>query len=407
MQPPDPSVRYRLTLPALVYLVLTLLSGLLIRYLWYSPGSVSVHVPYLIHAHSHIALLGWLFTALASGILLRFVSMEMQKRLIPLWLIIPLHLLLLVMTIAFAKDGYAALSIITSTLLVLLTSWMVVLILEQIDQQKPGSFLIKAALWMYLLSNAGPLALAGGTFMGQQWIQFWVAYYLHLQFSGWITLAVIGLLHNLYANGTTVSFNEKTITLLYIAGMLLSFESFLRTDDSGLTLQFVGFSGGVILAYVTIVFLLQWRKSWTFSLIRDVLPVLGILSLLLKAGMHLAGGLPLIGTLFTSGPLLAIAYAHWVLVGLATSILLYFILPEVTPLPSPMWTRFLTATGVVLYSAGTVAMLLLLLFFGLLQLFQGLPPFSMQGSLLLSGIVMLTGLLMVTPAIIAHPKRSF
>ncbi len=58
-------------LAAWVYLLLTLATGVILRYQWTGHASVPVDARHLLHAHSQIGLLGWAFVALFGSLLTR------------------------------------------------------------------------------------------------------------------------------------------------------------------------------------------------------------------------------------------------------------------------------------------------------------------------------------------------
>ncbi len=280
-----------------VYLFVVLLTGCLIRFQWSWPEFGLYNSRYLIHAHSHLALLGWLYPMLMDAAY-RYAGRDMDRIHHQPTSRNLYHSLVLLMTFAFLHQGYGAASIGLSSLLLvfMLVSGVRFLHLTWSDRQPRMRVFRAAVIWM-LISLVGPFALAGGAFMGPGWISGWVGFYLHVQFSGWVTLAVIGWMSD----------SDKGLTWLNI-GILLLLEPFFRTDSTPLWIQSIGFAGGIATLIGTLIWLHHqptWQLSyWAFGL---------------KGVMQAIVSIPILGQTFLGTHFLAIAFAHLVLLGLATA----------------------------------------------------------------------------------------
>ncbi len=110
----------------LVLLFLTAISGVWMRWFSLSPSSA---IPYdnVLHAHSHVALIGWLFTAVF--LIFFFIYRDKLKdKLQPKLIFISLISVSLLMFVAFLYQGYALFSIITSTVHIFVEYWAVIYI---------------------------------------------------------------------------------------------------------------------------------------------------------------------------------------------------------------------------------------------------------------------------------------
>ncbi len=170
--------------PAALALGATLAMGAGIRAAWAFPLQIGFETPTWVHAHSHLAIMGWLFPALAGLMVMRapLGRFPLPGR----FLMGAFWALVVVMTAAFAREGYAPLSILTSTLLTGFMGAFGYLWLVHERRSDP-------AVWLMLLSLIGPLALGGGAVYGPAWIRGWVTFYLHLHLNGWVVLAALGL----------------------------------------------------------------------------------------------------------------------------------------------------------------------------------------------------------------------
>ncbi len=181
-------------LAAWALLLVTLGSGTLLRIQWTGVVPAWFNSRYLLHAHSHVALLGWAFVAYF-GLLFRDSRFAR-----PRWGSLVCELLLLALIgalfVAYLYQGYAFWSIVLSALHILVTLALVWLWVEGPRRRLTAaarSWIDLSALWL-VVSTVGPLMLAGGVPMGAVWIDAWVGYYLTLLFNGWLLFGVVGLL---------------------------------------------------------------------------------------------------------------------------------------------------------------------------------------------------------------------
>lgn len=280
-----------------VYLIVVLLTGCLIRFQWSWPDLGLYNTRYLIHAHSHLALLGWLYPILMDAAY-RFLGHDTDRiHHQPIFRFL-FHTLVVLMTVAFLLQGYGAASIALSSLIMafMVVSGIRFLHLTWLDQHPRLNVFRAAVIWM-LISLVGPLALAGGAFMGPGWISGWVGFYLHLQFSGWVTLAVLGWMSD----------SQKGLIWLNV-GILFLLEPYFRTDTTPLWIQWMGFAGGLATLIGTFIWLQQqstWQLThWAFGL---------------KGVLQASASIPILGQTFLGTHFLAIAFAHLILLGFATA----------------------------------------------------------------------------------------
>ena len=73
-------------LPALLYLTISLMGGMWIRLQWAVPTWTLFTTKFMIHAHSHLALLGWLFLALFRLLLPKSITLSLSSKVV-LWLL--------------------------------------------------------------------------------------------------------------------------------------------------------------------------------------------------------------------------------------------------------------------------------------------------------------------------------
>lgn len=151
----------------------------------------------MMHGHSHTAMLGWLFLVLYAIILDHFLPAEEvrnKKYDILFWIT---QVTVVGMMISFPIEGYGAVSITFSTLQ-LLTSYVIAgVVLPKIWKSPTASgLLLRTAFILMLISTIGvwligPIStgLFGDSVLYYASIQF----FLHFQFNGWFTFAVMAL----------------------------------------------------------------------------------------------------------------------------------------------------------------------------------------------------------------------
>ena len=196
--------RWRLPLlSALLSLVVIALLGLLLRFMFVAPVA-GLNYKYLLHAHSHAALLGWLYPALFIALLHAYLPPEVRNKKVyfrQFWLA---QVAVLGMLLSFPVQGYGAVSITFSTAHILLSYWFIVRFLKDARTIGAGagqhgfSFrFIKAALFFLALSSLGPWAMGPIMATGHSGTELYynaIYFYLHFLYNGWFTFVVLGLM---------------------------------------------------------------------------------------------------------------------------------------------------------------------------------------------------------------------
>ncbi|WP_459414396.1 hypothetical protein [Flagellimonas marinaquae] len=172
----------------LVYFCLAALLGVLLRS--FPMLGFQFNYRYVVHAHSHIALLGWVYVGLTTLLHLCFVesknSSVVYKRIFRCT-----QGTLIGMLLTFPFTGYALFSIIFSTLFLIVSYVYVYHFWKNIKpelKQSKGLQCAKAALLYLVVSSIGPWALGAimNTLGAQSiWYRLAIYFYLHFQYNGW------------------------------------------------------------------------------------------------------------------------------------------------------------------------------------------------------------------------------
>lgn len=215
------------------FFTLTALSGVWMRFYTYINTGQAVPYTHLLHAHSHVAILGWTFL----GVFILFLAIlkgrfaEKQATFIG----IAIFSVTTCMFIAFLYQGYALYSIILSTLHIFIEYWVAIFIFIHVrknqDIPKVSRQFIYGALIMLVISSMGPFSLGAIASLGLRDSPFFdmaIYFYLHFQYNGWLYLVLVGMfLFILHQKGITFSTKKLTYSfwIYFIAlfpGYLLS-----------------------------------------------------------------------------------------------------------------------------------------------------------------------------------------
>ncbi len=216
---------------ALFNFLLVGLVGVLLRWLQWQ-GSSIINYHFLLSAHSHFAMGGWMFTALFSAILVSFPVLSVGNKSTYnkiFWLSQTGNYGML---FTFPFKGYGLVSITFSELYVIATYWFAYRVWNDIDDNLSSAKWLKAALIFLLISSLGPYAVGpmmANQLSGSVWYYDAIYFYLHFQYNGWFTFAVLALLFQFIEN-KKIFLNpnyEKLAFRYFIIGSVLTY--FLST----------------------------------------------------------------------------------------------------------------------------------------------------------------------------------
>lgn len=159
---------------------------------------------YLLHAHSHIAMLGWAYLMIYSLVVCFFISKEKCTKPVYNQLFWSTQLSVVGMMISFPIQGYALFSILFSTLHILLSYVFCWLVWRDCKNEKSSEkILLKAAILFMVFSTFGVWCLGPAIkILGKQsaFYQIAIQFFLHFQFNGWFLFAVLALFVKQFKN---------------------------------------------------------------------------------------------------------------------------------------------------------------------------------------------------------------
>jgi hypothetical protein len=156
--------------------------------------SIGLNYRFLTHAHSHVAMLGWVYLMLFTLFVHYFIPEKLKIFNRLFWIT---EFAVVGMMISFPFQGYAAISISFSTLHIFCSYYFVYLIFKH---QKVNSLvsrkLLKTSLVFMVISTIGVWCLGPAVAtLGQAsaFYQIAIQFFLHFQFNGWFLIAVIAV----------------------------------------------------------------------------------------------------------------------------------------------------------------------------------------------------------------------
>ncbi|MCO6479691.1 MAG: hypothetical protein J5I94_23850 [Phaeodactylibacter sp.] len=203
-----PKVWFRV---ALANFLLAAIMGVILRYAFVEELSW-LNFRFFLHGHSHVAMLGWVYLALYALLMSGFLSEEQQRSKFYRDVFLLSQASVIGMLIAFPIQGYAAWSIAFSTLHVLASYAFAWRFWKDIRGQSGLAALsARASILFMLLSTLALWAMIPIMIYGYQHKAVYymtVQFYLHFQFNGWFTFAVLGLFFQLLQSRNVVGFGQ-------------------------------------------------------------------------------------------------------------------------------------------------------------------------------------------------------
>ncbi len=311
---------------SLSMLVVVALCGLIMRTLpMVSFGGLNYE--FLLHAHSHLAFLGWIYNALFAGIIRCFIPTDDQKTLSKyntlFWIT---QAVTVWMFVAFLVDGYHTPAIIGLSIHTLLTYVFIAYLFSDTRRGQSGLsiFLLRIALITLLLSTLGPLAIPiiKANSINPDYIKLAVNYYLHFQYNGWFVFGVLAIVFKQLPTSLTTN-RTLAIGVWLLLGIIPTY--FLSIQWIGLwgwikvlstvaaTVQFIG---AVLIGYQFFHFKEQWQNRFGEGIGHWLL--FGFSVLVVKCLFLLLSAAPVVYEWVFHNRNIMIAYLHWHFLGFVT-----------------------------------------------------------------------------------------
>src|SRR5690625_3770642 len=383
-----------LGVPLLNFLVAALL-GLFMRYVYVGTINIPFRYSYLIHAHSHIAILGWVYLALFGLFTSGFLPTWYRKYKRLFWIT---QVSIVGMLFSFPFQGYAAASITFSTLHVIASYFFIYYFWRDTKTQRsPASKMIHASLLYMFISTVGlwfmapimALKIKGG------WDQVAIQFFLHFQFNGWFVFAVLGLLFKKLKVKYSVDFRRfflylnLSLPLTFALPVSWYFASpiWWWSNAIGILLQLLAVWH--LIQMLKPNFKLYWQKS---NRLKRSLIVFIATSFFLKIILQSSSLLPSLAESLVLHTNFVIGFIHLTMLGLISGFLFLFLLDY----PNFHGRRLLLKTGIYLFIFGVVITEMLLFIQGLIiYLNSGVFP-NFYLLLFIASVFLVLGILLIS-----------
>ncbi len=284
--------------------------GLSLRYFFVSP--LSFNFQFVLHAHSHLMLLGWLFNAL---LLLIYRQWNIEMPSVHRKLFLGLGFCVLGMLLSFPFQGYALFSILFSTLHL----WVSYVLLFKIwkltfNKGLPGK-LVKVGIVFFLLSTIGPYSLGpmmANNMHDSPWYTQAIFFYLHFQYNGAFFFFMLAFIVEKWLKSNS-NLNENTFVGLMTTGAILTWSHTLDFSFDFIWLNAVGGLGSVL---QMIAGWMLFKNIHTNKLKGFTLLISGMLAA--KLTFQLFGSIPAIADAAVENRFYLIAWLHFVFLGIFT-----------------------------------------------------------------------------------------
>lgn len=320
---------------ALSYFLIIAILGVLLRS--FSIIVIDTNYRYLVHAHSHVALLGWVYTALMVLIYQMYLTNTLiyKKYIRVFW---ATQLTIVGMLITFPFTGYAFFSILFSTLFLITSYFFSYLVFTYTPQKHKTTFsykCIRISLWYMILSSLGPWAL--GAIMStlgetSSLYRNAIYFYLHFQYNGWFIVALFGILFYVLEQHkikiSTKSFQR--FFWLFNIGVVLTFAISVLWMKPPLIIYSIAGIGALLqlIALGILIHALYPKKerivkqfSSLFLISCKAIFIFYSTKLLLQ----FLGTFPSVASIISSNINFVIGYLHWVFLGVVSLALLAFL----------------------------------------------------------------------------------
>jgi len=378
------------------------LMGLLLRWMYVAPIE-GVNFQFLMHGHSHVAMLGWVYMMLYCLIFYSFIPEKAQEKPIYNKLFWVTEIAVIGMMIDFPAQGYAFASILFSTLHIFCSYWFCYLVWKDTKSISfPEKKMLHTALFFMLLSTVGVWCLGpavGLAGKASPVYQIAIQFFLHFQFNGWFQFAVLAL----FFKQAKLVFDEKKFSLIYnlfVSATVLTLALPVSWSLSNPIFHWINAIGVLLQLASAVLFIQAVRpqlKAFFSNLPALVKTVYGfaLFSLALKIIIQLVVLVPELAQVSHQIRNFVIGYIHLTMLGIISGFLFGFAFQNSFLNPK----SFIQKWGMNLFLFGFVATEILLFL-------QGLWLFLNKGSfpdyylnLFLVSIFLPTGLFMLTISI--------
>lgn len=299
--------------------------GLFLRYQLIAPTQ-TVNFSYMLHGHSHVMFLGWIFNVLYLAFVSAFTAGQRIFRIL-FW--IP-QVGVAGMLVAFPLQGYGLYSIAFTTLHTFSAFvFIACFFFHTRTLSSPAITLARTALLLFVVSSFGPFYLAYLKATGHEHSNLYrlaIYFYLHFQYNGFFFFGVLTLLVQAVGQTLPRSGSKSVrmgIYLLWATCVSTYLLSILWTAP-GLAYNILGFLAAVLQAVALRCFITPFKlfRSTLNDRSARLLLDLSASALVLKCMLQILSSHPALALFADEYRVIVIAYLHLVLLGFITCFLI-------------------------------------------------------------------------------------
>jgi hypothetical protein len=317
----------------LINLIVAASIGALLRFAFVQEV-LGLQYRYALHAHSHVAMLGWVYLILFSGLVYSSLSPAQQKSKYPalFWLT---QLTVIGMLISFPIQGYGLFSIIFlvgHTLLSYIFTYCFIVDLKKNQDNGLSADFATAALAFMVLSLFGVWFLGytmategkGGT-----GYYLSIQFFLHFQFNGWFIFGMLALFFKTLEQSSVTLYSlqaKRFFWLLFVACLLTFFISIAWATGNAWAM-WINNIGVIIQLIAAFIFLQMLRKlpvRGIYGYWPGLLINIAIFCFLLKILIQTTLIIPEIAEIAFVIRNFTIAFIHLIFLGIVTIFMLGF-----------------------------------------------------------------------------------
>ena len=320
---------------AIGYFFLIAFLGVILRL--FPVVSISSNYKFLVHTHSHVALLGWVYTALATIIFKQYLQdVKIDKKYNRIFWFTQVNIV--GMLVSFPFTGYAFISILFSTLFLVssyMFAWLIFRFTPTTLKKRNSYKLIRIALWYMIISSIGPWML--GIIMqtsgqGSSLYKNAIYFYLHFQYNGWFIIAIIGIFMFILEQNA-ILFTKKVFNYFFWllnGGVIATFFISILWMNPPLLINSLSAMGSLfqLIAFGLLLKLIKTNKSEINSIFSpflvNILKISGVL-FLIKLVLQVTVCIPFIAEMVSYNVDFVIGYIHWVFLGVVSIPILTFL----------------------------------------------------------------------------------
>ncbi len=296
-------------------------------------SDLGVTYKHILHTHSHIALLGWLYNLALFFIGYTFLKEDVKKFNRIFWVS---QITFLGMLFSFPFQGYAFWSISFSTLYLFTSYWLIFEIYRSSKKLNEVEYkLLRAGGLFLFLSSIGPFAL--GAIMANQmkdsiWYHLSIFWFLHFLFNGFFYTVFLALLLREIKKAIIISENKlKWVYYLTAFSIIPLYAEFVLESVSSTCLVALALLSSLA-QLVSVFLIIKELKIYFLQIVgslKKTLFGLSILSLLFKVVFQLLASLPFLNELvFNSKSTLIIGYLHMVMLGMFSLFFIWVLIEQ-------------------------------------------------------------------------------